>query len=53
MAARRNLNGRAILYADRITDSMKKAMDETGRRRTKQIAHSKPTALRRAALSSG
>jgi len=36
--AARNLNGRAILYADRITDSMKKAMDETGRRRNKQIA---------------
>lgn len=37
--AARNLNGRAILYADRITDSMKKAMDETNRRRTKQVAH--------------
>jgi excinuclease ABC subunit B len=37
--AARNLNGRAILYADRITDSMKKAIDETERRRTKQIAH--------------
>ncbi len=37
--AARNLNGRAILYADRITDSMKKAMDETERRRAKQIAH--------------
>jgi excinuclease ABC subunit B len=36
--AARNLNGRAILYADRITDSMKKAMDETERRRNKQIA---------------
>jgi excinuclease ABC subunit B len=36
--AARNLNGRAILYADRITDSMKRAMDETERRRTKQIA---------------
>jgi excinuclease ABC subunit B len=36
--AARNLNGRAILYADRITDSMKKAMDETERRRHKQIA---------------
>ena len=36
--AARNLNGKAILYADRITDSMKKAMDETGRRRAKQIA---------------
>jgi excinuclease ABC subunit B len=37
--AARNLNGRAILYADKITDSMKKAIDETERRRTKQIAH--------------
>ena len=37
--AARNLNGRAILYADRITDSMKKAMGETERRRVKQIAH--------------
>jgi excinuclease ABC subunit B len=36
--AARNLNGRAILYADRITDSMRKAMDETERRRNKQIA---------------
>ena len=35
--AARNINGRAILYADRITDSMKKAMDETERRRNKQI----------------
>ena len=37
--AARNLNGRAILYADRITESMKKAMGETERRRIKQIAH--------------
>ena len=37
--AARNLNGRAILYADRITDSMKLAMGETERRRTKQVAH--------------
>jgi excinuclease ABC subunit B len=35
--AARNLNGRAILYADRITDSMKRAMDETERRREKQL----------------
>jgi excinuclease ABC subunit B len=34
--AARNLNGRAILYADRITDSMRRAMDETERRRIKQ-----------------
>lgn len=37
--AARNINGRAILYADRITDSMKKAIGETERRRLKQIAH--------------
>ena len=37
--AARNVNGRAILYGDRITDSMKKAMFETERRRNKQIAH--------------
>jgi excinuclease ABC subunit B len=37
--AARNLNGRAILYADRMTDSMSKAISETERRRTKQIAH--------------
>ncbi|MEK9711278.1 MAG: excinuclease ABC subunit UvrB [Thalassolituus sp.] len=36
--AARNLNGKAILYADRITDSMRKAMDETERRREKQQA---------------
>ncbi|CAI8274234.1 MAG: excinuclease ABC subunit UvrB [Litorivicinaceae bacterium] len=35
--AARNVNGRAILYADKITDSMRRAMDETERRRTKQI----------------
>jgi len=37
--AARNLNGKAILYADRMTDSMKKAIGETERRRTKQVAH--------------
>ncbi|HNT85085.1 MAG TPA: excinuclease ABC subunit UvrB [Ottowia sp.] len=36
--AARNVNGKAILYADRITDSMKRAMGETERRRAKQIA---------------
>jgi excinuclease ABC subunit B len=37
--AARNVNGKAILYADRITKSMKKAMDETSRRREKQQQH--------------
>jgi len=36
--AARHLNGTAILYADRITDSMRRAIDETDRRRAKQIA---------------
>jgi excinuclease ABC subunit B len=36
--AARNVNGKAILYADRITNSMQRAMGETDRRRTKQIA---------------
>lgn len=37
--AARNSNGKAILYADRITDSMRKAIGETQRRREKQIQH--------------
>lgn len=37
--AARNARGRAILYADRITGSMKQAMDETARRRAKQLEH--------------
>jgi excinuclease ABC subunit B len=37
--AARNIRGRAILYADRITNSMRKALDETERRRVKQVAH--------------
>ena len=36
--AARNLNGMAILYGDKITDSMRRAIDETDRRRNKQIA---------------
>jgi excinuclease ABC subunit B len=37
--AARHINGKAILYADRTTDSMTRAIGETERRRTKQIAH--------------
>jgi excinuclease ABC subunit B len=36
--AARNLNGKAILYGDKVTDSMRRAIDETERRRNKQIA---------------
>jgi len=37
--AARHLNGMAILYADKITESMRRAIGETERRRTKQLAH--------------
>jgi len=43
--AARNIRGKAILYADRITDSMKRAMSETDRRRTKQIAFNKANGI--------
>ncbi|MDE1462975.1 excinuclease ABC subunit UvrB [Spartinivicinus poritis] len=37
--AARNIHGKAILYADKITGSMQRAIDETGRRRAKQVAY--------------
>ncbi|WP_010250019.1 excinuclease ABC subunit UvrB [Myroides injenensis] len=48
--AARNVNGKAIMYADKITDSMQKTIDETNYRRSKQTAyntkhHIKPTAI--------
>jgi excinuclease ABC subunit B len=39
--AARNLDGKAILYADRVTDSMQYAIDETDRRRAKQVEYNK------------
>ncbi|MCO1338338.1 excinuclease ABC subunit B [Kocuria polaris] len=39
--AARNVNGQVHMYADRITDSMRKAIDETDRRREIQVAHNK------------
>lgn len=39
--AARNVRGQVVLYADRITGSMKRAIDETDRRRTKQLAYNK------------
>jgi excinuclease ABC subunit B len=39
--AARNVNGKAILYADKITDSMRRAINETDRRREKQAAYNR------------
>ncbi|WP_462322057.1 excinuclease ABC subunit UvrB [Halochromatium sp.] len=43
--AARNANGKAILYADEITGSMRRAIDETERRRAKQIAHNEANGI--------
>jgi excinuclease ABC subunit B len=43
--AARNVNGRAILYADTITGSMRRAMDETERRRNRQLAYNTDNAI--------
>jgi excinuclease ABC subunit B len=43
--AARNLNGKAILYADRMTESMKKAIGETERRRARQIIHNEANGI--------
>ena len=43
--AARHINGKAILYADKVTGSMQRAMDETDRRRAKQEAHNKANNL--------
>jgi excinuclease ABC subunit B len=49
--AARNLAGKAILYGDRITNSMQKAMDETNRRREKQQAHNEKLGIEPQALA--
>ncbi len=43
--AARHVNGRAILYADRMTGSIKAALDETGRRRAKQLAYNEANGI--------
>ena len=43
--AARNINGKVIMYADRITESMQKTMDETNRRREKQLAYNEANGI--------
>lgn len=43
--AARHVNGRVIMYADRVTDSMKRAIDETNRRRAKQIKYNEENGI--------
>ena len=43
--AARNVHGKAILYADVVTGSMKQALEETGRRRAKQLAHNEANGI--------
>lgn len=49
--AARNVNGKAIMYADKITKSMQKTIDETNYRRTKQIAYNTKNGLEPKALN--
>jgi len=49
--AARNLNGTAILYGDKVTDSMRRAIDETERRRAKQIAFNSANGITPAGIS--
>jgi excinuclease ABC subunit B len=48
--AARNINGTAILYADRITGSMERAIGETTRRRERQVAHNKKNNIKPASI---
>lgn len=49
--AARNINGKAIMYADRVTDSMQRTIDETNYRRAKQISFNEKNGLKPKALN--
>ncbi len=51
--AARHINGMAVLYADKITDSMRSTIDETNRRRAKQMAYNEEHGLSPTALNKG
>lgn len=48
--AARHVNGRVIMYADKMTDSMKKALEETSRRRAKQVAYNQERGIEPASI---